>query len=76
MRFPTANYIIGESDVPSKVSGAVKDVERPLLEASELTTRFEIRSGTFKAVAHWVHTAENLSFGVRAGKTLALVGEG
>jgi peptide/nickel transport system ATP-binding protein len=49
--------------------------ERPILEVADLVTRFPIRSGVFGRVSARVHAVENVSFSVRPGETLALVGE-
>ena len=75
MRFPVVDRATGESDVPTETSDTVKSAERPVLEVSDLTTRFEIRSGLLGSVKGRVHAVENVSFSVQAGETLALVGE-
>ena len=75
MRFPVVDRMTGESDVPTEVPDTVKAVERPVLEVSGLTTRFEIRSGLLGKVSGRVHAVENVSFSVQAGETLAVVGE-
>jgi peptide/nickel transport system ATP-binding protein len=51
------------------------DTSRPILEVANLATRFPIRSGVFGRVSGRVHAVENVSFSLRAGETLALVGE-
>lgn len=48
---------------------------RVVLKAKNLTTRFPVRSGLFSRVSHQVHAVEKVSFELRAGETLALVGE-
>jgi peptide/nickel transport system ATP-binding protein len=48
---------------------------RPILEVANLVTRFPIRSGVFGRVKARVHAVEDVSFSLRAGETLALVGE-
>jgi peptide/nickel transport system ATP-binding protein len=75
MRFPVVDRATGESDVPTETPDTVKAAERPVLEVSSLTTRFEIRSGLLGKVKGRVHAVENVSFSVQAGETLALVGE-
>jgi ABC-type glutathione transport system ATPase component/ABC-type dipeptide/oligopeptide/nickel transport system permease subunit len=75
MRFPVVDRVTGESDVPTEVPDTVKDGERPILEVSGLTTRFDIRSGLLSSVKGRVHAVENVSFSLKAGETLALVGE-
>ena len=49
--------------------------QRPILEVANLVTRFPIRSGVFGRIARRVHAVEDVSFSVKAGETLALVGE-
>jgi peptide/nickel transport system ATP-binding protein len=75
MRFPVVNRKTGETDVPTEVPDTVNRSERPVLEVGNLTTRFDLRSGAFGRVSGRVHAVENVSFSVRAGETLALVGE-
>jgi peptide/nickel transport system ATP-binding protein len=75
MRFPVVDRKTGEADVPTEVPDTVDRSERPVLEVGNLTTRFDLRSGAFGRVRGRVHAVENVSFSVRAGETLALVGE-
>jgi len=75
MRFPIVDKLTGTSDEPAETPDTVSIAERPLLEVSNLTTRFPIRSGLFGKVSGRVHAVENVSFTLRAGETLALVGE-
>ena len=75
MRFPIVDKVTGTSDEPTETPDTVSTAERPLLEVSGLTTRFPIRSGLFGKVSGRVHAVENVSFTLRAGETLALVGE-
>ncbi|MET4605025.1 peptide/nickel transport system ATP-binding protein [Bradyrhizobium sp. JR4.1] len=75
MRFPIVDKQAGTSDEPAETPDTVSIAERPLLEVSNLTTRFPIRSGLFGKVSGRVHAVENISFSLRAGETLALVGE-
>ncbi|PDT89893.1 glutathione ABC transporter ATP-binding protein GsiA [Bradyrhizobium sp. Y36] len=75
MRFPIVDKVTGTSDEPAETPDTVSTAERPLLEVANLTTRFPIRSGLFGKVSGRVHAVENVSFTLRAGETLALVGE-
>ncbi len=75
MRFPVVDRTTGLSDVPTETSDTVAANERPVLEVSGLTTRFEIRSGLLGGVKGRVHAVENVSFSLQSGETLALVGE-
>jgi peptide/nickel transport system ATP-binding protein len=65
---------------PIRDSGEREDLDarsdqRPLLEVANLVTRFPVRSGILGRVSARVHAVENVSFSLRAGETLALVGE-
>lgn len=55
MRFPTVDKVTGTSDEPAETPDTVSIAERPLLEVSNLTTRFPIRSGLFGKVSGRVH---------------------
>ncbi|WP_200840869.1 ABC transporter ATP-binding protein, partial [Geminicoccus flavidas] len=75
MRFPTVDITTGQSDVPGEAADTVAAGARPVLEVGGLVTRFDIRTGLFGRVTGRVHAVENVSFDLRAGETLALVGE-
>jgi peptide/nickel transport system ATP-binding protein len=75
MRFPIVDKVTGASDVPTETPDTAAIAKRPILEVANLTTRFAIRSGLFGRVSGRVHAVENISFGLHAGETLALVGE-
>ncbi|MDW9856970.1 dipeptide ABC transporter ATP-binding protein [Sinorhizobium meliloti] len=75
IRFPVVDKSTGEPDVPAEGPNTVKETERPVLEVAGLTTRFDIRSGFLASIKGRVHAVENVSFSLRAGETLALVGE-
>ncbi|KAA3441956.1 glutathione ABC transporter ATP-binding protein GsiA [Mesorhizobium sp. SARCC-RB16n] len=75
MRFPVVDRATGQSDLPAEVPDTIKEAERPVLEVAGLTKRFEIRSGLFSSVKGRVYAVENVSFSVKGGETLALVGE-
>ncbi|TCW85137.1 glutathione ABC transporter ATP-binding protein GsiA [Burkholderia sp. SRS-46] len=47
----------------------------PVLRVRDLVTRFPVKSGLFGRVSQYVHAVERVSFELRAGETLALVGE-
>ena len=49
--------------------------DQPLLQVTGLTTRFPVRSGLFGRLSGRVHAVENVSFALKPGETLALVGE-
>ena len=46
-----------------------------ILEVEGLCTRFAVRGGLLSRVSGQIHAVENVTFDVRAGETLALVGE-
>lgn len=60
---------------PVPETDTVRREEEPLLQVRNLSTRFDIRGGLFRGIRGRVHAVENVSFDVRAGETLALVGE-
>ncbi|MFC0409793.1 ABC transporter ATP-binding protein [Roseomonas elaeocarpi] len=47
----------------------------PILSVRDLTTRFDVKRGLFNRVVGRIHAAEHVSFDLRAGETLAVVGE-
>lgn len=53
----------------------VKHDQPPVLQVRDLVTRFDIRGGWLNRVQRQVHAVEHISFDLRAGETLALVGE-
>ena len=65
----------GGSAPTAPVTSTVDETSRPVLEVSGLTARFDIRSGLLRRVTGRVHAIENISFSIRTGETLALVGE-
>ncbi|ACA15438.1 ABC transporter related [Methylobacterium sp. 4-46] len=76
-RFPVVDRTTGET-VPAPEEAAAAGpaaAERPVLEVKGLTTRFDIRGGLLGRVRGRVHAVETVSFDLRAGETLALVGE-
>ena len=46
-----------------------------ILKAENLVTRFEIRSGIFSGISGYVQAVDNISFDLKKGQTLSLVGE-
>ncbi|KMO17332.1 ABC transporter ATP-binding protein [Methylobacterium platani] len=74
-RFPIVDRATGEPEVAPPLPDTVREGERPVLEVKGLTTRFDIRGGLLSRVRGRVHAVENVSFAVREGETLALVGE-
>ncbi len=75
LRFPVTDVKTGVIAPPAPTASAIDATERPVLEVSKLTTRFDIRTGALRRITGRVHAVENISFSLRAGETLALVGE-
>ena len=46
-----------------------------ILQVEDLKKYFPIRRGFFQRIASWVRAVENVSFVIKGGKTLGLVGE-
>lgn len=74
LRFPVVNAVTGETDAGVEVPDTVTR-DRPILEVKGLTKRFDIHSGLLGRLSGRVHAVENVSFDLRAGETLSLVGE-
>lgn len=49
--------------------------QQPIIEAKDLTTRFDIKSGMFGKITGRVHAVEGVNFHVNPKETLSLVGE-
>jgi len=66
-----------EESIPTSRASrpAATSPARPLLEVTNLVTRFPIRAGLFGRLNGQVHAVEGVSFSLDAGETLALVGE-
>ncbi|MFN4205793.1 MAG: dipeptide ABC transporter ATP-binding protein [Agrobacterium albertimagni] len=75
MRFPVIDIKTGDTLVPEAEAGIPEKASQPLLEVKNLTTRFDIRSGLLGRRSGAVHAVENVSFTLKPGETLSLVGE-
>jgi peptide/nickel transport system ATP-binding protein len=74
-RFPLIDVESGNPvDMPA-LADTVSAKPVPLLQVRDLTTRFDIGGGFLGASSGRVHAVENVSFDLKAGETLALVGE-
>ncbi|WP_349742074.1 dipeptide ABC transporter ATP-binding protein [Roseateles cavernae] len=60
---------------PARPQDTVKAEAEPILRVKNLVTRFDMRSGLLSRVTRRVHAVEQVSFDLRPGETLALVGE-
>jgi len=58
-----------------QAASEIAQQRRPILKVSDLTTRFDVKSGIFGRVKQRVHAVERVSFDLYAGETLAIVGE-
>ncbi len=71
--FGLIDMTTGEA-TPERALPAAADAP-PVLEVKNLCTRFEVRGGLFARVTGAVHAVEDVSFDLRPGETLSLVGE-
>jgi len=75
VRFPDIDLATGVM-TPARPAGRTVDPsEEPILKVENLVTRFDIRGGPLGGLTARVHAVENVSFDIRAGETLSLVGE-
>ncbi|ABB11982.1 dipeptide ABC transporter ATP-binding protein [Burkholderia lata] len=81
-KFPLLKVEGASAAAPSPAPAANDDAQPPvdqsappILRVSDLVTRFPVKSGVFGRVSQYVHAVERVSFELRAGETLALVGE-
>ncbi|SES28088.1 ABC transporter ATP-binding protein [Rhizobium sp. NFR03] len=74
-RFSVVDAASGIAAEGRPLSSAIGPAGSPILSVRNLTTRFPIRSGFFSRQTGAIHAVENVSFDLRAGETLAIVGE-
>ena len=76
-RFQLLRPAEGDAAAPAapQPQDTVRPDAEPLLEVGDLVTRFEVRKGLFGRHVANVHAVEQVSFSLRPGETLALVGE-
>lgn len=75
LRFPVVDKTTGLAAAIESTPLTVDPAAAPLLRVNNLTTRFDIHGGTFGGLSGRVHAVENVSFDIRPGETLSLVGE-
>ncbi len=69
---PEPMKLMGAEDTePTPITGK----EEVLLEIKNLTTRFPVKGGFFRRTVAQVHAVEDVSFSIKSGQTLSLVGE-
>jgi peptide/nickel transport system ATP-binding protein len=61
--------------LPDFVVQPIASDAKPVLEVRDLSTRFPVKRGAFGRTVGYVHAVENVSFDIRPGETLSLVGE-
>ena len=62
-------------DGHSEAEPIVPKEDKVLLDVKHLTTRFAVKGGLFRRTVANVHAVEDVSFQVKSGQTLSLVGE-
>ncbi|KML17409.1 MULTISPECIES: dipeptide ABC transporter ATP-binding protein [Burkholderia] len=75
---PAASPVPASAPAPAAKDDAQPGLDRsasPILRVRDLVTRFPVKTGVFGRVSQYVHAVERVSFELRAGETLALVGE-
>jgi peptide/nickel transport system ATP-binding protein len=75
LRFPEVESASGNTKAAAEAPQTVSASDPPLIEVTGLTTRFDVRGGLLGRVVSRVHAVENVSFALRPGETLSLVGE-
>src|SRR6516162_4433890 len=75
VRFPVIDMATGARSEPGEVAGTVESAKAPVLEVRNLWKYFDIYSGVFGRKTGAIHAVEDVSFDLRHGETLALVGE-
>jgi len=74
-----ARFAVPGAPQPEGGEGAAANTVRsdlpPVLKVQDLVTRFPLASGLLGRVSRQVHAVEQLSFELKAGETLSLVGE-
>ena len=71
---PEPMRLVGEADHVSPAPVPLTE-PKPLLQVSNLTTRYPVKGGLFRRTVANVHAVEDVSFDIPRGQTLALVGE-
>ncbi|OZI30313.1 ABC transporter ATP-binding protein [Bordetella genomosp. 10] len=76
---PARFNLLGEQETAGAAGPAAQPSSQgegqTILRVKDLVTRFDLRSGFLARVRKRVHAVEHLSFELKAGETLALVGE-
>nr|WP_246666243.1 ABC transporter ATP-binding protein [Aquamicrobium sp. LC103] len=75
LSFPLVDHQTGAVSEPKETVARPNQQAEPLLAVRGLKVRFNIRSGILGGVSGRVHAVEDVSFDVKPGETLSLVGE-
>ena len=75
LRFPVVDMATGEVGAVKPTAETVRLDEEPILKVENLVTRFPVKKGILRRTVGRIHAVEDISFEVRAGETLSLVGE-
>ena len=73
--FPVIDIASGETTRGEEEGDAPAPLVQPVLSVKNLVTRFSIRSGLLSRKTGAVHAVEDVSFSLKPGETLSLVGE-
>lgn len=73
--FPLYNVQTGAAEPPPVIGDSVQVASPYLLEVKGLSVRFDVRSSLLRRVSGRVHAVEDVSFNLRRGETLGIVGE-
>jgi peptide/nickel transport system ATP-binding protein/glutathione transport system ATP-binding protein len=73
---PEPMRILGAEPIPPMQPSVAPDLDREvLLKVKNLTTRFPVKGGVLRRTVANVHAVEDVSFSLKVGETLSLVGE-
>ncbi|MBP1886092.1 ABC transporter ATP-binding protein [Sinorhizobium mexicanum] len=75
LRFPKIDNATGLPDAPREGANTVATDQKPILEVKNLVKRFDVHAGLLGKLQGRVHAIENVSFSLKQGETLSLVGE-
>ncbi|WP_116654280.1 ABC transporter ATP-binding protein [Pelagibacterium sediminicola] len=75
LRFPIVDMATGEVQPVPRTADTVRMDAEPILKVDKLVTRFPVRKGILRRTVGNIHAVEDVSFALRAGETLSLVGE-
>ncbi|MCB8822008.1 ABC transporter ATP-binding protein [Microvirga rosea] len=74
-RYPIVDPVTGNPQPAPPGALTVDTRSEPLLVVKNLTARFDVRTGLFGRLSGRVHAVEDVSFDIKVGETLSLVGE-